>query len=87
MSALNLTSDEEALVLDALRTKANHYNAMFSSTDMALEALIAKVVGQLPQPEPVEVAQAEAAAEAAFQDGVPHEQFTHEDDVHAPDAE
>jgi hypothetical protein len=45
MSALNLTPDEEALVLDALRTKANHYNAMFSSTDMALEALIAKVVG------------------------------------------
>jgi hypothetical protein len=62
MSALDLTPDEEALVLDALRTRANHYNAMFSSTDVALEALIAKVQAQLPQPEPVVVVESEPAA-------------------------
>ena len=35
---------------------------MFSSTDMALEALIAKVVSQLPQPEPVVVVEPEPVA-------------------------
>ena len=82
MSALNLTPDEEALVLDALRTKANHYNAMFSSTDMALEALIAKVVGQLPQPEPVVVVEPEPAATEVVEP-----EATVEATQEAPDAE
>jgi predicted DNA-binding transcriptional regulator YafY len=81
MSALNLTPEEETAVLNALRAQATQYQAMFGSADAAIAKLIAKVEGQLPEPEPVEVAQAEAAAEAAFQDDVPHEQFTHEDDA------
>jgi hypothetical protein len=82
MSALNLTPEEEALVLDALRTRANQYNAMFSSTDMALEALIAKVVGQLPQPEPVVVVEPEPAATEVVEP-----EATVEATQEAPDAE
>lgn len=81
MSALNLTPNEEAIVLSALCAQATQYQAMFGSADAGIAELIAKVESQLPQPEPVEVAQAEAAAEAAFMDGSPHEQFTHEDDA------
>jgi hypothetical protein len=81
MSALNLTPEEDAAVLTALRAQQTQYQAMFGSADSAIAELIAKVEGQLPEPEPVEVAQAEAAAEAAFADDVPHEQFTHEDDA------
>ena len=63
MSAFNLTPEEDALVLQALRAKANQYNAMFSSPDIETETLIAKIEGSLPQPEPVQVAQVEAAVE------------------------
>jgi hypothetical protein len=86
MSQLTLTPEEDAAVLTALRAQQTQYQAMFGSADAAIAELIAKVEGQLPEPEPVEVAQAEAAAEAAFMDGLPHEQFTHEDDA-APDVE
>jgi len=81
MSQLTLTPEEDAAVLTALRAQQTQYQAMFGSADAAIAELIAKVEGQLPEPEPVEVAQAEAAAEAAFMDGLPHEQFTHEDDA------
>ena len=88
MSQLTLTPEEDAIVADALRTKAAQYAAMFGAADTALEALIAKVEGQLPAPvveapvedETPEVEPEDAAARAAFMDGVPHEQYTHEDD-------
>ena len=48
MSQLTLTPQEDAIVADALRAKAAQYAAMFGSADAALEALIAKVEGQLP---------------------------------------
>ena len=50
MSQLTLTPEEDAIVADALRTKAAQYAAMFGAADTALEALIAKVEGQLPAP-------------------------------------
>ena len=53
MSQFTLTQDEDGLVVDALRAKAAQYTAMFGVTDPALEAVIAKIEGQLPQPEPV----------------------------------
>ena len=86
MSQLTLTPEEDAAVLSALRAQQTQYQAMFGSADAAIAELIAKVEGQLPEPEPVEVAQAEAAAEAAFMNDEPHEQHTHEDDA-APDVE
>jgi hypothetical protein len=53
MSQLTLTPEEDQIVADALRTKAAQYTAMYGVTDPALESLLAKVTGQLPQPEPV----------------------------------
>ena len=53
MSQFNLTPEEDAIVADALRAKAAAYAAMFGSADAALEALIAKVEGQLPVAVPV----------------------------------
>ena len=50
MSQLNLTPEEEQVVLSALRSKANQYAAMFGCDDPAILDLIAKVEGQLPQP-------------------------------------
>jgi hypothetical protein len=64
MSQLTLTPEEDALVCSALRAKSAQYLAMFGVTDPAIDALLAKVEGQLPQPEPAEVAIAEAEAEA-----------------------
>jgi len=86
MSQLNLTPEEDAIVADALRAKAASYTAMFGVQDAGLEALIVKVEGQLPETtviiaEPVvEIEPEDKAAVAAFMDGVPHEQFTHDDD-------
>ena len=50
MSQFTLTPEEDTLVVDALRAKASQYAAMFGVADPALEALIAKVEGQLPAP-------------------------------------
>lgn len=50
MSQLNLTPEEEQVVLSALRSKANQYAAMFGCDDPAILDLILKVEGQLPQP-------------------------------------
>jgi hypothetical protein len=47
MSQFTLTTEEDALVITALRNKATQYSAMFGSSDPALDALIAKVEGQL----------------------------------------
>ena len=61
MSQLTLTPQEDAIVADALRAKAAQYAAMFGSADAALEALIAKVEGQLPVATPVAVVEEVAA--------------------------
>ena len=53
MSQFTLTAEEDALVLDALRSKFSLYAAMFSAADPALENLIAKVEGQLTPITPV----------------------------------
>ena len=50
MSQLTLTPQEDQIVLDALRAKGATYTAMFGSMDPSIEALIAKVEGQLPAP-------------------------------------
>ena len=58
MSQFTLTKEEDAIALDALRAKSTQYTAMFGSVDAGLEALIAKIEGQLPAPvvaEPVVV--------------------------------
>jgi hypothetical protein len=95
MSQFTLTTEEDNMLLDALRAHATQYQAMFGSEESAMLALIAKIEGQLPQPLPADIieptdeeveahfAAVEAedkAAQAAFLDDVPHEQFTHEDD-------
>ena len=56
MSQFTLTAEEDAIVLDALRSKANEYHTLYGATDPTLEALVAKVAGQLPAPivEPTE---------------------------------
>jgi hypothetical protein len=84
MSQLTLTPEEDAIVADALRAKAASYLATYGVFDSDLEALIDKIEGQLPKAtviiaEPV-VEPEDKAAVAAFMDGVPHEQFTHDDD-------
>jgi len=90
MSQLNLTTEEDQLILSGLRAKAIQYAAMFGSDDQAVLDLIAKVEGQLPAPVVVEptividpevVAPEEKAAIIAFLDDIPHEQNTHEDDI------
>ena len=50
MSQLNLTPEEDQLILSGLRSKATQYAAMFGSEDQAILDLIAKVEGQLPSP-------------------------------------
>ena len=71
MSQFTLTTEEDAIVLDALRSKANEYHNLYGATDPTLEALVAKVAGQLPAPvvEPTEAeieAHFEAEIEAHF---------------------
>ena len=61
MSQFTLTAEEDAIVLDALREKANVYHTMYGVTDPALEALVAKVVGQFSVPAAVEEAPAPKA--------------------------
>ena len=46
MSQLNLTPEEDQLVISALRGKATQYAAMFGSEDPAILELIAKVEDQ-----------------------------------------
>jgi hypothetical protein len=50
MSQYTLTPEEDQLVLDALQGSAARYAAMFGAIDPAMQALIAKVEGQLTQP-------------------------------------
>jgi hypothetical protein len=55
MSQFTLTSEEDAIVLDALREKANQYHTMYGAADPTLEALVAKVQGQFSVAAPVVV--------------------------------
>jgi len=68
MSQFTLTAEEDAIVLAALREKANVYHTMCGVTDPALETLVAKVEAQLPAPiiEPTE-----AEIEAHFAEEAP----------------
>jgi hypothetical protein len=50
MSQFTLTTEEDAIVIAALREKANVYHTMYGVTDPALEALVDKVVSQLSAP-------------------------------------
>jgi hypothetical protein len=82
MSQFTLTLEEDALITDALKAKATQYAAMFGVADPSLEALIAKLecynpeVVAVEEEKPAKAKKAKAAAEAAFLDGVPHEQHT-----------
>jgi hypothetical protein len=53
MSQFTLTAEEDAIVLDALRSKANEYQTLYGAADPTLEALAAKVQGQFSVPAPV----------------------------------
>jgi hypothetical protein len=55
MSQLNLTPEEDQMLLAALRTHAAQYQAMFGSSETTMLALIAKVEGQLLQPVPADI--------------------------------
>jgi len=70
MSQFNLTHEEDAIMLSALRAKAASYLATYGVFDSELEALIDKVEGQLPAPvietPPDIVEPTEAEVEAHF---------------------
>jgi hypothetical protein len=53
MSQFTLTAEEDAIVLDALRSKANEYHTLYGALNPTLEALVAKVAGQFSVPAPV----------------------------------
>jgi hypothetical protein len=53
MSQFTLTTEEDAIVIDALRSKANEYHTLYGATDPTLEALVAKVQSQFSVPAPV----------------------------------
>ena len=50
MSQFTLTAEEDAIVIDALRSKANEYQTLYGAADPTLEALVVKVVGQFSAP-------------------------------------
>jgi hypothetical protein len=58
MSQFDLTPEENAMVVDAVRCKAAQYSAMYGVADPALEALVAKIS---PVEAPAEVEQVPAA--------------------------
>ena len=58
MSQFTLTAEEDAIVLDALRSKANQYETLYGAADPTLEALVVKVAGQFSAPAVVEEAPA-----------------------------
>jgi hypothetical protein len=68
MSQFTLTPEEDAIITDALRSKALQYTVMFGTTDPALEALIAKLDSYNPVVESAPVAtpvvESEEVAEA-----------------------
>lgn len=53
MSQFTLTAEEDAILLDAIREKANQYHMMYGAADPTLEALVAKVEAQSPATAPV----------------------------------
>ena len=61
MSQFTLTAEEDAIVLAALREKANQYHMMYGAADPTLEALVAKVEAQSPAVAPVVEAVVEEA--------------------------
>jgi hypothetical protein len=83
MSALNVTQDEADLLIASLNMYADvHKNASGVVPD-DVAVLLTKLAPAPVVEVPVEDEAPEtedAAAKAAFMDGVPHEQYTHEDD-------
>ena len=65
MSQFTLTTEEDAIVLAALREKANQYHMMYGAADPTLEALVAKVEAQSPATAPVVEVVEEAPAPKA----------------------
>jgi hypothetical protein len=61
MSQFTLTAEEDAIVIDALRSKANEYQTLYGALDPTLEALVAKVASQFSVPAAVEEAPAPKA--------------------------
>jgi hypothetical protein len=84
MSQFTLTPEEDAIITDALRSKATQYATMFGVSDPTLEALIVKLDSYNPEviavedEKPTKTKKTKAAAEAAYLAGVPHEQYTEE---------
>jgi hypothetical protein len=64
MSQFTLTTEEDAIVLDALRSKANQYETLYGAADPTLEALVAKVAGQFSVPAAVEAPKAKKSKAA-----------------------
>jgi hypothetical protein len=64
MSQFTLTAEEDAILLDAIREKANQYHMMYGAADPTLEALAAKVSGQFSVPAAVEETPAPKAKKA-----------------------
>lgn len=86
MSQLTLTAKEDQLVLDSVRARHAQYLSAYGVDDPDLAVLLDKIQSQLTpvavvQADPPDVVAAEEAAEAAFLNDVPHEQYTHEDDI------
>ena len=86
MSQFTLTAKEDQIVLDSVRAKYAQTLSAYGVEDPDLVALLEKIQSQLTlvavvQADPPDVVAAEEAAEAAFLNDVPHEQYTHEDDI------
>jgi hypothetical protein len=88
MSQLNLTTKEDQLVLDSVRARHAQYLSAYGVDDPDLVVLLDKIQSQLtpavesaPAPTVVVEPEVDKAAETAFLADVPHEQFTHEDDI------
>jgi len=79
MSALNVTQEEADLLLTGLKMFADvQRNSGAVSDDVT--ALMDKLIPE-PVINPEVVTPEEKTAIAAFLDDIPHEQFTHEDDI------
>ena len=83
MSVFKHMEAEAEYLLTVLKEKAQQELAAYGVTHPTLAAFIEKLSGHVDasKPEPTPEPEPEPAAVAAFMDGVPHEQFTHEDDV------
>ena len=80
MSALNVTQEEADLILVGLNMYADVQRNASGSVPDDVKTLIAKIT-PAPVVEAVVEPEVDKAAEAAFLADIPHEEFTHEDDI------